>query len=162
MRLCSRHLATKRADSAGKCDTSAGSVGIDHNEASIQVVRGRGLTAFTPEQFRVSEFNRPGGFDSLLVAHVLEHLTKEAGGALVSEYIDLVRPGGFLILITPQEAGFRRDASHRTFIDFPALRAFCGAVSTFVQREYSFPLPRAVGKVFFYNEFVVVARKPTE
>ncbi len=29
-----------------------------------------------------------------------------------------------------------------------------------VVRSYSFPFPRPVGKVFKYNEFVTVARKP--
>ena len=33
------------------------------------------------------------------------------------------------------------------------------ALGLTVDRQFSFPFPRAVGKVFTYNEFVTIARK---
>ncbi len=137
-----------------------GSVGVDHNASSVRTARRRGFVAFTPEELRSSEYGRPGSFDSLLVAHVLEHLTTHEAESLVAEYIDLVRPQGTLILITPQEAGFRSDASHKTFLDFACLSALCEKAHTRVERQFSFPFPRRVGRVFIYNEFVVLARLP--
>jgi 2-polyprenyl-3-methyl-5-hydroxy-6-metoxy-1,4-benzoquinol methylase len=136
----------------------SGSVGVDHNAASVEIARNRGFVAFTPKEFRTSQYNRPASFDTLLVSHVVEHLTKGEAESLVAEYVDLVRPHGTLLLITPQEAGFRRDLSHRTFMDFAALHALCEAVHARVERQFSFPFPRRVGRVFFYNEFVVLAR----
>jgi len=136
-----------------------GSVGIDHNETSVAFARDLGFEAFTPEEFRATAYNEPGRFDSLLVAHVLEHMTLEEGRSLVGDYVDLVRSGGLLILITPQEAGYRRDPSHRTFVASEDLRELCSSLGAAVARSYSFPLPRTAGKIFFYNEFVVVGRR---
>jgi 2-polyprenyl-3-methyl-5-hydroxy-6-metoxy-1,4-benzoquinol methylase len=137
-----------------------GSVGVDHNASSVTTARSRGFVAFSPEELRNSEYSRPGSFDSLLVAHVLEHLTTHEAESLVAQYIDLIRPLGTLILITPQEVGFRSDASHKTFMDFTALAALCESVGARVERQFSFPFPRRVGRVFIYNEFVVLARLP--
>ena len=52
-------------------------VGIDHNRTSIDHARAAGLEAYLPEEFELTEFNRPGSFDSILLAHVVEHLTEE-------------------------------------------------------------------------------------
>src|SRR5438552_107203 len=53
-----------------------GSVGIDHNPALVEAARRRGLLAYTPEEFKEKGIGeRP--FDSLLMAHVLEHLGEE-------------------------------------------------------------------------------------
>ena len=38
--------------------------------------------------------------------------------------------------------------------------ALCTALGLTVEKQYSFPFPRFAGKVFTYNEFVTVARKP--
>lgn len=136
-------------------------VGVDTNEHCVRTARGRGFLAFTPEEFRQSaEFNCPGRFDSLLLAHVVEHMRQEQAAALVQDYATLVRPGGGLILIAPQEAGFRSDATHVELMDFPRLERIAGAAGFVPERSFSFPLPRWAGRWFTYNEFVVVARKP--
>jgi hypothetical protein len=67
----------------------------------------------------------------------------------------LKRPGN-IIFITPQEAGFRSDAIHVQFMDFPLLEVILAELSAGVLKCYSFPCPEFIGKVFKYNEFVVV------
>jgi 2-polyprenyl-3-methyl-5-hydroxy-6-metoxy-1,4-benzoquinol methylase len=132
-------------------------VGIDHNESSVQVALARGLKAFTPAQFRLSEFNRGGFFDVMLLAHVLEHMPETEAVDLVRQYEALVKPDGRLILITPQEAGFRSDPTHVEFLSHPQLRRIAESAGFSVPiREYSFPFPRPVGRIFTYNEFVGV------
>jgi len=132
-------------------------VGIDHNASSVQVARARGLKAFTPEEFRVSDWNRAGSFDSILTAHVLEHMTEREAVHLLKEYAPFVKESGRLILITPQEAGFRSDPTHVEFLDFARLRSIAESAGFAVQiKEYSFPLPRAFGRIFKHNEFVAV------
>ena len=49
------------------------------------------MTAFTPEEFLASEYAVPGRFDSLLSAHVLEHLEWDDAVALVQTYLPFVR-----------------------------------------------------------------------
>ena len=137
-------------------------VGIDHNVDSIAVARSRGLTALTPPEFRASEYATPGRFDALLLAHVVEHLSCDDGRGLVAEYVPYLRPSGRVILICPQRAGFRSDATHVTYYDRDGLVDFareCGLRIGAV-RSFPFPFPRLVGSVFPYNETVVVAHLP--
>src|SRR5262249_32908812 len=128
--------------------------------ASIQVACGRGLRAFTPDQFRLSDFSRAESFDSILAAHVLEHMARPEGVDLLKDYVFLVKPGGRLILIKPQESGFKRDPTHVEFLDFDALRSIAASAGFGVQvKAYSFPFPRALGRVFKHNEFVGVYKR---
>jgi SAM-dependent methyltransferase len=133
-----------------------GSVGVEPNAHSVEVACSRGCDAMTPDTFRATEH---APFDSLLVAHVLEHLPRAAAEALVAEYLPFVRPAGRVVLITPQEAGFRSDASHVEPFDSDALAALLARIDCDVERRYSFPFPRFAGRVFPHNEFVVVGRR---
>ena len=133
-------------------------VGVDHNATSIEVARSLGFTAYTVEGFHASDDARPHSFDSLLVAHVLEHMSKEDDIGLLEAYLPYLKPQGRLFVITPQEAGFRSDATHVQFVDFDVQRSIVEAAGFDVMRQYSFPLPRLVGRVFTYNEFCGVAR----
>ena len=80
--------------------------------------------------------------------------------ALLAEHLRFVRTQGQLILITPQEVGFRSDPSHVEFLDHRALRDVAEALGLRVTRELSFPFPRAFGRIFIYNQFVLVGEKP--
>ena len=86
-------------------------------------------------------------------------MTRADAAALVSQWLRHLRPGGKLLLITPQEAGFRSDPSHVEFMDFDALRALLEDVGGEMLRAYSFPFPRIAGRVFPHNEFVVLGRR---
>lgn len=131
-------------------------VGVDHNPESVSLARRRGFQAFTPNDFLTSEFAREGRFDSLLLSHVAEHMAREDALRLIASYLPFVRTGGAVILITPQEAGFRSDDTHVTFLDTAALDSIGAELGLAKTDSYSFPLPRPVGKVFLYNEFVWV------
>ncbi|HOW58392.1 MAG TPA: class I SAM-dependent methyltransferase [Candidatus Omnitrophota bacterium] len=134
-------------------------VGIDHNAASVQGARKQGLQAFTPEQFQASSFNKPCSFDSLLLAHVAEHMTKGQVIDLLSRYVGLLRSHGKLILITPQELGFQKDPSHVEFMDLLKMREIAETLGFQIVKQYSFPFPRVCGKFFRHNEFVSVGIK---
>jgi len=136
------------------------SVGVDHNAGSIAIARGRGLTAFTSDEFPSSGYAVPGAFDSLLFAHVIEHVSREYAVQLVRTYLPYAKPGGTVCFITPQERGYASDATHVTFTDFADLDRLSRATGLAPLRQYSFPFPRAAGKAFLYNEFVFLARAP--
>ena len=134
-------------------------IGVDHNSASVAVARQRGLTAYTTEEFRRSAHARPDAFDSLLFAHLAEHVSREVFLDIVREYLPHLRANGRVVLICPQEKGWRTDPTHVRFVDFTDLLGTCAELDLHVERQYSFPFPRSAGKVFPYNEFVVVARR---
>lgn len=135
-------------------------VGIDHNPRSVAVAREKGLQAFTPGDFEASSYSSPERFDSLLLSHVAEHMTRREAVDLIRGYLRVLKPLGKVILITPQEYGFRPDPTHVEFLDFDALRSIAREVGLVPIREYSFPLPRPFGRVFRHNEFVSISRKP--
>jgi SAM-dependent methyltransferase len=133
-------------------------VGVDHNASSVAVARERGLEAFTPAEFLEGPHARKGSFDSLLAAHVVEHMSEEDAVGLLRTYLPYVGEGGKVVLITPQERGYATDATHVRFCGFAEVAALCETVGLTVQRQYSFPFARPVGRVFPYNEFVTLAR----
>lgn len=139
----------------------AGSVGVDHNPLLVEAARAVGCEAYTVDEFLADEkLMQPEGFDSLLASHLVEHLTPEFAREILSGYLRLVKPGGLVVFITPQERGYASDATHIAFTDFDALRSLCTDLGLEVEKAYSFPFPRWSGKAFTYNEFNVVARKP--
>ena len=133
-------------------------VGVDHNASSIHVARERGLRAWTSQEWPTCPDAVPASFDSILLAHVLEHLDEATGDEVISSYLPYLRADGRLILICPQERGYSTDPTHVRFLDMTALRATGRRLGFVAERSFSFPFPRAAGKVFPYNEFVVVAR----
>lgn len=136
-----------------------GSVGVDHNTASVAEARCRGLTALDPAAFETSPHALHAAFDSLLFAHVLEHLGPDEGRRLVETYLPYLRPAGTVVFICPQERGYAQDPTHVRFVDFDAIGALATDSGLTVRRHYSFPFPRPVGRVFPYNEFVLIAAK---
>jgi 2-polyprenyl-3-methyl-5-hydroxy-6-metoxy-1,4-benzoquinol methylase len=131
-------------------------VGVDHNPTSIEVARAQGFEAYTIDEFFATD--RTAAFDSLLAAHLLEHLPAEQAQKVVESYLPCVRPGGTAVFITPQERGYASDATHVRFVGFAEAAAMCRDLGLTVIRQYSFPFPRFMGKLFTYNEFVTVAR----
>jgi 2-polyprenyl-3-methyl-5-hydroxy-6-metoxy-1,4-benzoquinol methylase len=135
-------------------------VGVDPNPDCVEAAKHRGLRAYLPKDFERAAATEAWQFDTMLVAHVLEHVGLEASVPLVRGYLRYLTPGGRVVLIAPQEAGYRSDSTHLEFIDEGKLRRLCNAVDLRVERAYSFPFPRFVGGLFAYNEFVLVAATP--
>lgn len=132
-------------------------VGVDHNEHSIGICRERGLTAFTTEEFEASDYAQPGRFDGMLVAHVIEHMTHAEAIAVLSSYVQYLVRGARVVMICPQERGYATDATHVEFTDFDALARVAKALGMTELRRTSFPFPRLAGRLFTYNEFVLVS-----
>jgi len=133
-------------------------VGIDHSSEAIARCKERGLTAFTPEGFKQSEYATLGRFNSLLVAHVIEHMTGAKARELLREYLRYVRQNGRVVLIVPQERGQQSDPTHREFVSLGGLHLLARDLGLVPEKAYSFPFPRPAGHLFAHNESVVIAR----
>jgi 2-polyprenyl-3-methyl-5-hydroxy-6-metoxy-1,4-benzoquinol methylase len=138
----------------------AGSVGVDHNAHAVGVARERGVTALTVTEWEASELRAPESFDGILVAHVIEHLSADAGVALLRDYLPYLRPGGRVFLVCPQERGYASDPTHVRFTTGDDLADLAREVGLEPQPWFSFPFPRWAGKPFVYNEFCLLAVKP--
>ena len=135
-------------------------IGVDHNPHAVEIARLRGLQAYTPDEFECSSFNVPDGFDSILLSHVAEHMADHEVIKLLADHINLLKAQGQIVLITPQEYGHKADPTHVQFMDFQRLRNISRESGLVFVKEFSFPFPRAFGRIFRYNEFVSISRKP--
>lgn len=145
-----------------------GSVGLDFNQHSISKARSLGCEAYTPEDFFSHEKYRDKEprFDSILLSHVLEHLTVDESHTVISTYLPYLRKGGKVIAICPQEKGYAtppqgraRGEDHVTFLDAEGIEEILKDLGLEITAAYSFPFPRGMGKVFRHNETVVVGEK---
>jgi SAM-dependent methyltransferase len=135
-------------------------VGVDHNLQAIKIAKNLGLNAFTNEEFIGSGFDIVNKYDSLLLAHVAEHMTKNEAIDLLKKYVGFLKPKGRLVIITPQERGYKSDLTHIEFIDFQKSRDISKGLGFNFIKEYSFPFPSYVGRFFTYNEFISISQKP--
>jgi 2-polyprenyl-3-methyl-5-hydroxy-6-metoxy-1,4-benzoquinol methylase len=133
-------------------------IGIDHNPTSVNLAKERGLSAFTPEEFKKSITSKTT-FDTLLVAHVLEHLTKEDAKKLLEEYLPWLKSNGKVMIITPQKAGFASDPTHVTMMNPALVGEILKSAGLDISRQYSFPFPYWVGNFFKYNENISLGIK---
>ena len=134
-------------------------VGLDVNPWCVRSARESGLVAYTVAEFPTSPDAVPARFDSLLFAHVLEHMKCSEAVSLVRSYLGYLKPGGKLLVIVPQPAGFRSDPTH---VDYWSAQAVAGLYSDLglsLDRVYSFPFPAAVGEYFRHNETVAIGYK---
>lgn len=133
--------------------------GVDPNADAVAVARATGLDAYVPAE--LPDDRRRQAYDTLLCSHVLEHLDAPVATALLHEWLPLIRPGGRVVLICPQERGFRSDPTHVRFLDGADLAALCREVGLTGVKARSFPLPRFAGRWWVWNETVVVADVPS-
>jgi 2-polyprenyl-3-methyl-5-hydroxy-6-metoxy-1,4-benzoquinol methylase len=139
----------------------AGSIGVDHNPTSVAVAREAGLIALTVDEWQSRAHEHAEHFDSILIAHVIEHLDKEDARKLIRDYLPALKGGGKVFMICPQERGYASDETHVTWTtgeDLIELAKDCGLLP---EQWKSFPFPRPAGRWFLYNEFTVMAIKPT-
>lgn len=131
-------------------------VGVDIDEAAVRIARNRGFVAYTVPDFEKSKWAREGSFDSLLFAHVLEHMRKDEARETIRFYLKYLRKQGRIVMIVPQERGFKADSTHKVFLDFTDLCEILEFVGIKAIHKCSFPFPRFTGKIFKYNESIVI------
>lgn len=134
------------------------SLGIDHNEHSINIAKSKGYSAVTTDEFKgnLREYTKVR-FDSMLLAHVLEHMTTAEGTAIIKEYLPYI--DGKVVVICPQEKGFKSDETHINFLKHADIETILRDCGLKIVKSYSFPFPASVGKIFTYNETIVVGQK---
>lgn len=137
-----------------------GSVGVDHNAALVATARASGLDACLPEQFRERFDLRAPVFDGLVCAHVVEHMDRESAIGMLRSYLPSVKPGSPCMIVTPQARGFAADPTHVQHYGMRDLESLAEELGLRVTSCLSYPFPRIAGRVFPYNENVLLAVTP--
>lgn len=137
---------------------SSESIGVDHNKHSVDLAKRAGHKAVTVDEFKKkTSLYKKGSFKSMLMAHVLEHMSTAQGKAIIKEYLPYIEEK--VVIICPQKKGFTTDETHVNFLthgDIEKILIDCGLG---IEKSYSFPFPKRVGDIFTYNETVVVGIK---
>ncbi len=136
-------------------------VGVDVNPHSVELARERGLIAYTSEDFEDSPHASTESYGTLLFAHVLEHMDLDEATALVGTYLRFLTPGGLVVVIVPQEAGFASDPTHVAPLGHAEISQVARDCRLGIEKVYSFPFPSWAGRFFRHNETVALMRKPT-
>ena len=76
-------------------------VGVDASADDLAPARARGLEVVQDDGIAYLE-RSPAAFDGVFCAHVIEHLQPEAAVRLITAAHRAIRPGGRLVLITPE------------------------------------------------------------
>ena len=130
-------------------------VGIDTNPACVEATRQAGFKAYLPAEFDAP----PETFDSLIFAHVLEHVSAAEGETLIQTYLPCLRADGRVIVICPQSRGQRTDPTHVRLVDSTAIEQMASNVGLRIVTTRSFPFPLWLGRVFTYNETIAVLKR---
>ena len=140
----------------------AGSVGVEINPVSVEYCQARGLHVFleVPAEGSLPLSSvPPGDFDTLIISHVLEHLTEP--DRVLNKLLSASTARGVhrIVIIVPGVKGYASDATHRTFIDERYLRGhgLLPPLGWALTELHRFPVDFAwFGTIFTHNELVVV------
>lgn len=105
----------------------SGSRGLEYNQATVEFCRSKGLPVDAYDGFAddwgLSVLAAGSHFDSMVISHVLEHLDEPM--SVLRRLLLASRRLGVqqVLVIVPGQAGFRIDATHRTFVDRAMLAA---------------------------------------
>lgn len=133
------------------------SIGVDHNKYVVETAKKSGYNALTIDEFKKSKTIRKDTFDSMLLAHVLEHMSTKQGKEIIKEYLPYVKEK--VVIICPQKKGFTTDDTHVNFLTHNDIEKILESCGLTIQKSYSFPFHKKIGDIFAYNETVVVATK---
>ena len=116
-------------------------VGVEDNPAMVRRLRDRGLDVVTGDGGDGLAAAAPGSLDAVTAFHVVEHLDIDARLGLLAAAHRALRPGGLLVLETPDPTNlvmgacnFHLDPTHRAPIP-PAQLEFLVAAAGFTDAE---------------------------
>lgn len=135
-----------------------GSVGIDHNKYMVEDLTKKGYLAFTNSGFKRSSISKISSFDTLLFAHIIEHMSPNEAKILINSYLKYLKKGGRVVIICPQKKGFSKDSTHVFFHNRESIEKILSGLNLKIEISHSFPLPEVFGGLFAPNEYWVVAK----
>lgn len=139
-----------------------GSKGLEYNRVSVQHCVRNGLDVEWydgyADDWNLSVLSETSRFDSMVISHVLEHL--EDPMDVLRALLRSAKRLGIerVLVIVPCPAGYRTDATHRTFVDLDMLHKAMHADDHWrIGRHAYFPLntPKP-GNWFRYHELQVL------
>lgn len=153
--------------------------GIDLSDTTVEYCRSKGLEALRSDALTHLKTLPGESLGGIFCAHVIEHLSPDDGVALLRECFRVLKPGGRLVLITPNARDLRTterfwlDLTHvrlypEKLLHFLAKKEGFRSVVSFYDREPARNIIERLAKVFlrawfmgfmFTGDLVVIADK---
>lgn len=138
-----------------------GSRGLEYNQASVDHCIRSGLDVRWYDGYAdgwaLSSVEQAKRFESMVISHVLEHLDKPMS-VLQKLLASAARLGvSRALVVVPGRAGFRIDATHRTFVDVAMIEHALRMTEYRIQSHSYFPIDvRAIGDWVTHHELQVL------
>jgi len=87
--------------------------GVEINPETADAIRSEGFVCLHPDD---SELDRDP-WDAIIMAHIIEHFDYKSLLGMMEQYLNILKPGGFLIIATPL-------LSHRFYDDFDHVKPY--------------------------------------
>jgi SAM-dependent methyltransferase len=136
--------------------------GIDSNASLVNKCVAEGLDARLDDVCRLSTLKGMQLINAIS-DNVLEHLDGGEIAAFFGQIRLLLAPGGVLLCIVPGTSGFKRDPTHKTYIDQEFLSGALAGTGLNVAEGFFHPINSAlVARLLYLNMQVFVVRRPLD
>ncbi|NNE57008.1 MAG: class I SAM-dependent methyltransferase [Hellea sp.] len=135
--------------------------GIDSNPAFVDTALSQGFDVALDDITKLATVSQ---IENAVCDNVLEHLTAEQLEAVFSVVKDKLATNGKFVAIVPDKQGYKKDPTHRTFIDPGFLEPLCQRHELQIGKTFCYPFnSRTAGKYFYLNMqiFVITHMKAT-
>lgn len=135
--------------------------GIDFNANCVRYLKSLGYKVIQ-EDIR-NQLSFRGDFFKCVICHdVLEHMELKDIEKIFLRVHDILEPQGIFLILIPNRKGFeyglKLNVGHKYFITPEEI--FLITKGKFaVEKHYSYPLPRFVGRYFAHNKEVIILKK---
>jgi hypothetical protein len=133
--------------------------GIDSNQNFVLACKKKGFFAEIDDVCQLKTI--PANFiENALIDNVLEHLTETEINLFFDVFKQKAINGGILVCIVPGEKGFKRDPTHKTYVNDGLLLSVLENKRFKIINQYHHPFPfRQISKLLYLNMQVFILKK---
>lgn len=133
--------------------------GIDSNTNFVSICQKRGLSAAIDDICRMLTIPQ-NSIENALLDNVIEHLTETEINLFFEIFEKKASNNGMIVCIVPGEKGFKKDPTHKTYLDKNVLLSMLKNRQLRIIRQYHHPFPMGyICKFLYLNMQVFIIKK---
>jgi SAM-dependent methyltransferase len=124
--------------------------GIDSNPYLTKLLQDQGFNVSLDDITTLSTVKMQ--ISNAITDNVLEHLDEEQILQVFSVLKTKMKKGGVLLVLVPQEKGYKRDPTHKTFVDHNLISRMCKKFDLKLDKYFFHPVNlKAMGRFLYLN-----------
>lgn len=128
-------------------------IGVDHNMDFIEYTHKRGFTSYHTSELHNIENQK---FDTLLFAHILEHMCMYDGETLINTYIKYLNKNGRIIIIVPHGYCYNNDPTHVLYYGPEQVEMLSNRIGFHIRKSFYHPFPDFLSKYFITDGIYIL------